>query len=332
YTLEELQDKVRQVDDWLDDELEWTFDGIDARELQSNLPGGEFAEGGQLSADNAMVTGLDGEQMPGLVIAATEATFEAGISVGDELTLAFDTPPQPIEVVQMVLGREVPPPTITFKVVGLLDKRGGQVTGFSNSLYASRGTFGGLESDSLNFIANVQDSEIGTLRAELNQIDQDKSIFEDRTLTFVLETAALNELLSRMIEAFTSFPILVASLALFTGGVVIANSVALSTMERRREIAIMKAVGLQRERVLGMLLLENGIMGLIGGLLGVGIGVILLSFMLGAMFSGSDLDVGVPYGTAFMLMGLCILIALFAAILTAWGASGEKPLNVLRYE
>jgi len=31
----------------------------------------------------------------------------------------------------------------------------------------------------------------------------------------------------------------------------------------------MKAVGLQRERVLGMLLLENALMGLIGGLIGV---------------------------------------------------------------
>ena len=31
-------------------------------------------------------------------------------------------------------------------------------------------------------------------------------------------------------------------------------------------------------------------------------------------------------------MGLCVLIALVAAIVTAWGASGEKPLNVLRYE
>jgi hypothetical protein len=31
-------------------------------------------------------------------------------------------------------------------------------------------------------------------------------------------------------------------------------------------------------------------------------------------------------------MLLCILVALIAAATTAWGASGEKPLNVLRYE
>ncbi|MBI5959103.1 MAG: ABC transporter permease, partial [Chloroflexi bacterium] len=107
--------------------------------------------------------------------------------------------------------------------------------------------------------------------------------------------------------------------------------VALSTLERRREIAIMKAVGLQRERVLGMLLLEYGLMGLIGGLIGVGLGGLGLLYMLVQAFEG-DLGRSIPYWTALQLMGLCVGIALIAAIVTAWGASGEKPLNVLRYE
>jgi putative ABC transport system permease protein len=100
----------------------------------------------------------------------------------------------------------------------------------------------------------------------------------------------------------------------------------LSTLERRREIAIMKSIGLQRERVLGMLLLENSILGFIGGLLGVGLGLLgLLILLQGAVQN-------VPFGTAFLLMLLCIAVALIAALTTAWGASGEKPLNVLRYE
>jgi len=116
---------------------------------------------------------------------------------------------------------------------------------------------------------------------------------------------------------------------LIVGGVVIANSVALTTMERRREIAVMKSVGLQRERVLGMILLENGILGLIGGLIGVGMGLIAL--VIFAATSGIPLS-AIPFGTAFLLMGLCVLVALIAALSSAWSASGEKPLNVLRYE
>ena len=148
---------------------------------------------------------------------------------------------------------------------------------------------------------------------------------------FVLETRFINDLLNRIIDQFTSFPILVAALALVTGGVVIANAVALSTMERRREIGVMKAVGLQRERVLGMLLLENGLMGIVGGLIGVGISFVGLVIALTQMFEG-ELGEAIPYLTAFSLMGLCIGISLIAALLSVWGASGEKPLNVLRYE
>jgi ABC-type lipoprotein release transport system permease subunit len=50
--------------------------------------------------------------------------------------------------------------------------------------------------------------------------------------------------------------------------------------------------------------------------------------------SSSELgsNTAIPYATAFSLMGLCILISLGAALLSVWGASGEKPLNVLRYE
>jgi putative ABC transport system permease protein len=92
----------------------------------------------------------------------------------------------------------------------------------------------------------------------------------------------------------------------------------------------MKAIGVQRERVLGMILIENGILGLIGGLIGVGIGLVAL-IALFATGGGVPLQ-ALPFGTALVLMGLCVLIALVAAVLTAWGASGEKPLNVLRYE
>ena len=56
-----------------------------------------------------------------------------------------------------------------------------------------------------------------------------------------------------------------------------------------------------------------------------------LLFLLIQAFGG-DLGRSIPYVTALELMALCVLIALGAAILTAWRASGEKPLNVLRYE
>lgn len=173
--------------------------------------------------------------------------------------------------------------------------------------------------DRVQVLATVDESAIPQLRRNLSNVFG----------TYLLETAVFSKLITSLLATFTAFPTMVALLGLIVGGVVIANSVALTTMERRREIAVMKAVGLQRERVLGMLLLENGLMGLIGGLIGVGLGLLALVILTSL---GGGVPTALPYGTALLLMLLCILVALVAATTTAWGASGEKPLNVLRSE
>ncbi len=279
---------------------------IDARDLDSNLPDYDFYSGRQLNAAQDNALGEDG-YWP-IVVPANDATLAADVETGDLITFALED-----------AGEDAP--RFTFRVVGLTDQTGGSVEAFTSSLYVPVGAFGERETDETYLIAEVDEASIPQLRRDLTDIQG----------VFVLETRLLNDLINSLVRQFTSFPTLVAALALFTGGVVIANSVALSTLERRREIAIMKAVGLQRERVIGMLLLENAIMGFIGGLIGVGIGVILLALLLSGLFQG-DLGDTIPFEWAFALMGLCIVIALVAAVFSVWGASGEKPLNVLRYE
>ncbi|MFW5748238.1 MAG: FtsX-like permease family protein [Chloroflexota bacterium] len=177
----------------------------------------------------------------------------------------------------------------------------------------------GLEPDNINLSVAMPEERVGSLRRDLGDISG----------LFVLDTRTFSNLIDVLLEQFRAFPTMVALLGLVVGGVVIANSVALATLERRQQIAVMKSVGLQRERVLGMLLLENGLLGLVGGLLGVGTGLITLVIISGLI--DLPLDV-IPFGVAFLLMALCIVVALVAAMTTAWGASGEKPLNVLRYE
>lgn len=174
-----------------------------------------------------------------------------------------------------------------------------------------------LAPSQIRITANVPQAEISTLRRALTQYPQ----------TFLLEIESLNRIFKILLDQFTAFPLLVALLGLFVGGIVIANSVALATMERKREIAIMKSLGLQRERVLGMLLIENSLLGLVGGLIGVGLGIMGVLLLL----NGTP-NVNISILGAFALMGLCVLVALVAALTSAWGASGEKPLNVLRYE
>ncbi|MFN8376536.1 MAG: FtsX-like permease family protein [Anaerolineae bacterium] len=68
----------------------------------------------------------------------------------------------------------------------------------------------------------------------------------------------------------------VGLLSLLAAATIMANTVALATLERRRQIGILKAIGLKGGRVLRVMLLENSLIGVLGGLLGIGLSAILL--------------------------------------------------------
>jgi ABC-type antimicrobial peptide transport system permease subunit len=241
------------------------------------------------------------------VIIATDSTAvqDAQLQVGDRLTYAFDE------------GGNAP--QITFELIGIAQRPVVETLAGGSGIYVPQEALSAIQPSSIQVFASVDESAIAPLRRNLTSVPG----------ATLLETAIFTRLITGLLGTFIAFPTMVALLGLIVGGVVIANSVALSTMERRREIAVMKAVGLQRERVLGMLLLENGLLGLIGGIIGVGLGVLILLALSAATGSAGGV---IPYGSALLLMLLCILVALVAAVTSAWGASGEKPLNVLRYE
>ena len=114
--------------------------------------------------------------------------------------------------------------------------------------------------------------------------------------------------------------------------IILASQLEISkpvTLERRRQIGIMKAMGLQTENVLGLLLLENGLVGLGGGLLGAGLSILTL---LGTQALGDVSAQNTPYAALGLLVLLAVGLSLAATLITAWGAARERPLNVLRYE
>ena len=245
---------------------------------------------------------------PVLVLQENELLNAIGLSAGDSVTYNI--------VNEGMFGTTSE--EVTFEIVGVRPEV--ISVSFGSPYYAPAGAFPeDVPPSSVTVMVDINEEQIPALRRALAEVPG----------SFVVETSTLTRLISSLLGTFTAFPTMVAALGLIVGGVVIANSVALATMERRHEIAVMKSVGLQRERVLGMLLLENGILGFIGGLMGVGYGLIALTvFSLTLQTPLSS----IPFGLAFLLMLLCVAVALIAAITSAWDASGEKPLTVLRYE
>jgi putative ABC transport system permease protein len=121
----------------------------------------------------------------------------------------------------------------------------------------------------------------------------------------------------------------VAGLALVAGAVLIANAVGLAMVERRRELGILKAMGFTAARVLRLLAMENALLGLLAGTLGM---VTVAIAMAGINILQPGAQLSLDPVLAVVLVGVSLLLALGTTALVVWQPVHARPLDVLRNE
>jgi putative ABC transport system permease protein len=105
----------------------------------------------------------------------------------------------------------------------------------------------------------------------------------------------------------------------------VANTLALSVLERTRELGLLRALGLVRRQVRALVRIEAALVALLGGLLGLGGG-----WLLGAMFQRTALrrgllDASVPVGRLAVAVAGLAVVAMVAA---AWPARRAARISV----
>lgn len=115
-------------------------------------------------------------------------------------------------------------------------------------------------------------------------------------------------------------------LSLLVGGLGIANVTLLSVLERVSEIGLRRAVGAGRLHVAGQFLVESGIVGFLGGLVGSAVGVLTTVGVSLVRDWTPLLDIRLAL-VAPLLGGL---IGLVAGTYPAWRASAVEPITALR--
>jgi len=126
-------------------------------------------------------------------------------------------------------------------------------------------------------------------------------------------------------------------LALFMGGFIIFNTFRTVVTERRRDIGMLRALGATRRTVIGIVLAEGLLQGLIGSGLGLLLGYLLavgvLKFAQGPISMFINLQLGAPVVSPG-LIGISLLLGIgvtvLAGLLPAWNASRITPLEALR--
>jgi len=112
------------------------------------------------------------------------------------------------------------------------------------------------------------------------------------------------------------------------------NAMVIAVMERRREIGLLRVVGLTGGQVARMLLVESGTFGVLGGVLGLIVGIPLAIVSARALTAMSHLNLSfaltIP-ALAAVLAG-AILVALLAVLYPAMRANSLRLSSIMRYE
>ena len=225
-----------------------------------------------------------------------------------------------------------------FEIIGVLKKQGN--SGDDNSIWMEKEAFRALfdtGEDEGIIVAKTKKGFNPDVVAE----DIKEALRDERNERIGQETFSVQSF-SQLLETFTDiFAVVqavligIAAISLIVGGIGIMNTMYTSVLERTKEIGIMKAVGARNRDIFLIFLIESGLLGLVGGIIGIllGIGIgkgveYLATSQLGTPFLQAI------FGPPLILGALAFSFIIGAAsgVLPAMQAARLKPADALRYE
>jgi lipoprotein-releasing system permease protein len=140
------------------------------------------------------------------------------------------------------------------------------------------------------------------------------------------------------LQKTTLFVIL--SMIVLVGALSIIGTLVMVVMEKKKDIAILRAMGTSARSIMSIFMLQGvfvGIVGTLSGLVsGLGICFILAKYKFitlpADVYYISALSVQVEFGDVFFVALSAVVICFFATLYPSWRASRLNPVDAIRYE
>jgi len=122
--------------------------------------------------------------------------------------------------------------------------------------------------------------------------------------------------------------------AVLVGAFIIFNTFSITVAQRVAEFGVLRTLGASRRQILGSVLLEAGVIGLIGGVVGVA-GGFVIALALHALFSaiGADLpttSLVLESRTVIVSFVVAFVVTFLSALIPAWRSTRVPPIAALR--
>lgn len=223
-----------------------------------------------------------------------------------------------------------------FRVLGILDSTGNHMLDQAvlilkddmERIFDYKGKYHSIDVKVMyrNEIEEVSNRIKDSLRSDRRQ----KIGEEDFEVETALEAAEAAE---NILNTISIIVLGIALISLFVGGVGVTNTMYTSVLERRKEIGIMKAVGAKNRDIFSLFLIEAGLMGLAGGIIGSAFGLSLAylsTIIVNSFLPTSNFNVTLSLPLLSGVIAFSFFVGTISGILPAMQASKLNPVDSLR--
>ena len=274
------------------------------------ISGSDFAADGRLifvDGGGDSSTALAALDAGGAVIVPASLANESNVRLGDTLTFATGETPTQLRVVGIV-AHSIPG-----------DSQEAILMGWSDAL----GPFGASGAD---FFA---------VRYQAGQESSARAAVDATASQYALEAADLGRVRGTVGDALDRvFRLLdaLALIAVLVAGLGMVNTLSMSVLERVREIGVLRAIGMSRRRVWSMVVIEAGILGLAGSVIGAVVGLLVGGLLVAWSSGGFGLAFDPPWASIALAILFGVLISVTASIYPAGVASRQSIVRALQHE
>jgi putative ABC transport system permease protein len=283
------------------------FEGV--RQEAAAIVGKDYLDDGRLTFvagggdRDAALSALDAG---GSVIVPQSLAQQSGIRVGDTLSFATGPTPTLLRVVGIV-AHSIPSESQEAILIGWPDAA----------------SFGAAGADF--FAVRYEPGQDSTAAAAVDSLATQYAL-EPADLTRVQGTVgdALDRIF-RLLDALALIAVLIAGLGM-------VNTFSMSVLERVREIGVLRATGMTSHQVWGMVVLEAGILGIAGAVVGALIGVVVGSLLVVWSSGSFGLVVDPPWQSIALAVVFGVVVSVAASIYPAGLASRLSIVRAVKYE
>lgn len=176
------------------------------------------------------------------------------------------------------------------------------------------------------FVQVAPGTAVGDVQREVEPLfaDNPEVSVQDRS-AFVKQQASQFDTVLLMIQILLALAIIIAVLG-------VINTLALSVIERTRELGMLRAIGMRRAQVMRMITVESVVISVFGALLGLVVGTGLGVATVRALKDEGFSDLAMPWTQMGTYLLVAAVVGVVAAILPAIRAARLNVLAAISYE